>query len=190
MTTIVKPNGPTPAADEFAPMAPAAVRQALRGNSDALVVWLEAMARPDGWQWGDRQRIAGELGMTVYAVRKAIRALRAAGLYLVEKYHDAAGQIRTRCRIVADAFSQVTPKVDLPGFGGSARIPLTRERKRRRGFSRSAAARTRPERPAALPCDRPVAAVLSPAAPTPAPFTPCEHGRRPAACLTCAKTRT
>lgn len=176
---------------EWAPPVPRAIREALRGNSDALALWIEAQSKPAGWSMGTRERIADAIGWTRYRVRRAIAGLRAAGLYLVERVQDAGGRWSTACRFVASLpSSQVRPKAGIPTAGIPAAIPPSTENKRggphqpatcyreraglpcRECAAYVAAQRVTPRWPAPAhhPSERPVADVLPPA--DPAPYVP------------------
>jgi hypothetical protein len=201
-------------AGEFAPMAPAAIREALRGNSDALALWLEAQSKPVGWSLGNRDRMARDLGWTAYRIRRAIRDLRRAGLYLVERIQDAAGRWSTACRFIASlgASPQVTPKAGLPEVGNPAGIPPVRENRERGGphlpatcrreaaglACRDCAAYVAEHSPrwparAAAPTYRPAAEVLAAEGiqrrRVVGSLDRCEHDKRAVACLACASAR-
>lgn len=207
MSVIVAEKITAAPAGEFAPMVPREIREALRDNSPALALWTEAMSKPEGWLMGSRDRIAELMCWPVYRVRKAIRGLVDAGLYLVDRIQDAAGRFSTVCRFVASlASSQVTPKADIPKAGKPARTPPSRRIKREgrigggslhspqtckreaaglpcRQCAAVAAAAKLVEKPstATLPASRPAADVLRDE------HDECEHGATPHRCAFCRR---
>lgn len=209
MTIIVAEKITRAPAGEWAPPVPRAIREALRSNSDALALWIEAQSKPAGWSMGTRERMADAMGWTRYRIRRAIGGLRAAGLYLVDRVQDAGGRWSTACRFVANLPSlQVGPKAGLPDAGIPAAIPLSTESKRAaphlpatclreaaglpcRDCAKYVAAQRIwkwPAAPATSPAARPVGDVLAaerrPARDV-AARVECEHGRRRVACLAC-----
>jgi hypothetical protein len=119
---------------EWVPSVPRDVRLALRDDPWSLALWIEAQARPQGWQTGNRQQMAADMGWPVYRIRKAIAGLRRVGLYLVTRMQDAAGRWSTVCQLVARLASpQVAPEAHYPAAGRPAPIPPMSGSKRESG---------------------------------------------------------
>ena len=186
------PVKPRPAGREFAPMIPGDVLAACLDYPPALALWTYAQGRPTSWQFDDRGAIARALGWSLYRVRKAIRTLIDAGLYVVTRERNAAGQFVTYCQFAAVAVTgrivgrkaspQVTPKVD----SGSARVPSRKQLLRKSSRDRQTKPPARPEPPALWspgPASERVAVAMGTTG------LECEHGALPGRCGICRRRR-
>ena len=173
-------------------MVPSAVAEACLDYPPALSLWVYAQSKPESWRFDDRGGIARALGWSLYRVRKAIRTLIDAGLYIVTRERNAAGQFVTVCQFAVVAMAsritgrkaspQVTPKVD----PGSARHPSHKQHLRKKSLER-----TQPR-----PAPDPAPGLWAPPAPSErlalalgTSGLECDHGTLPHRCAVCRRRR-
>ena len=170
-------------------MVPGAIADALTDYPPALALWVYAQRQPTHWRFDDRGAIARALGWSLYRVRKAITKLIDAGLYIVTRERNAAGQFVTFCQFAVTAIGarrkpspQVTPKVD----PGSVRHPARKQLLRKSSRERANRPPQQPEPPALWappPASERLALVLGQSG------LECEHGALPGRCGICRRRR-
>lgn len=78
----------------------------------AQVIYVQAMTRPEGTPFPTREGLADLLGVSTYIVRKALKVLRAVGLYIWERVAQPNGQWNTRAVHLARPAEGVTEIVE------------------------------------------------------------------------------